>query len=81
MTMGNGGISTVFMIMEDGTVEYMDNSKISEGKFVSAGKIEGLEKIIDLVQVSVRSMVAGGYIGVAAIDVDGNITLVPAFSN
>lgn len=76
MTMGNGGLSTIFMIMEDGTVEYMDNSKISEGKFISAGKIEGLEKIVDLVQVSVRSTVAGGHIAVVAIDVDGNITLV-----
>ena len=81
MMMGQGGVCTVFMIMEDGTVEYLDNSKINEGKFNSAGKIEGLEKVVDLVQVSVSYKHGSGYVGVAAIDVDGNITLVPAFSN
>lgn len=80
MMMGQGGSGTVFMIMEDGTVEYLDNSKISEGKFVSAGKLEGLEKVVDLVQVSCTTP-GPGWIGVAAIDVDGNLTLVPTFAN
>lgn len=76
MMMGQGGSYTVFMIMEDGTVEYMDNSKISEGKFVSAGKIEGLEKVVDLVQVDFGHKMGGGHIAVVALDTDGNMKLV-----
>lgn len=75
--MGNGSVLTVFMIMEDGTVEYLDSDKLlNEGKFVSGGKIEGLKKVVDLVPVNLSSKNGPGYACVVALDLEGNMTLV-----
>lgn len=74
---GNGINSQIIMLMEDGTVEYLNMQKIQKSLFESSGKVEGLNNVVKVVEVSVTGNEMAGYISIAAIRADGTITLFP----
>lgn len=70
---GNGiDYPIILFLMEDGTVEYLNSKDAFENnKFVSAGKISGVENIVRIEQAGAYEEGSGGYRTVIAIDKDG----------
>lgn len=73
--LGNGMYSTVLILMEDGTVEYVKPQNYSVGKAVSSGKIEGLENVVRIVEVA-HTGLGAGFSSAAAIKNDGTTQLI-----
>ena len=70
---GNGlNAPVVCFLMDDGTVEMLDTkTAFKNEKYVSGGKIKGLENIVSFELVSVHENDGGGYVTTVAIDEDG----------
>lgn len=76
--MGNGDMSAIILfLMTDGSVEYIDSSKMLKGgRYESFGKIAEVSNIVGFVNLNATDVaengeLLGGYVTVAAIDADG----------
>ncbi|WP_423364036.1 hypothetical protein [Mycoplasma sp. P36-A1] len=67
----NSSYSALFMIMEDGSVEYLKLKAIIEGGN-SQGSIEGVNNIVRVEQANIGYNQGGGAVTAIAIDADGN---------
>lgn len=70
---GNGDMMpTLFFLMEDGTVEYINAKEMIENKkYQSSGRVKDLKNIVAFADVSVTDEIGAGYRTVVAIDEDG----------
>ena len=67
------GYETLFFIMDDGTVEYMPlYDAIKNNKFTSYGKIDGVEKVVEILSGNVGYPEMGGAAAVFAVTEEGS---------
>ncbi|MDO4282614.1 MAG: hypothetical protein Q4D02_03180 [Clostridia bacterium] len=74
---GNGINPQIIMLIEDGTVEYVNMKELKQGNMISAGKVEGLKDIVKIVEVAISVKPVGGYFTIAGVQSDGSSILFP----
>lgn len=74
---GNGINPQIVMLLEDGTVEYVNMVELKNGKYISAGKVSGVDNIVKIVEVSFGIAEGSGGINIAGIKNDGTSILFP----
>lgn len=74
---GNGINPQIIMLLEDGTVEYVNMNELKNGNYITAGKVSGVENIIKIIEVSIVTAEGSEKINIAGIKSDGTSILFP----
>lgn len=76
------GCETLFFIMDDGSVEYMPLvDALINNKFVSYGKVDGVENVVEMLSGSIRFVEGGGAHVVVAVTEEGSFYDVSTILN
>lgn len=66
----------ILVLMEDGSVEYIRANDLTDGKYISSGKIEPFNNVIRIEDGSVGHKQGGGYHGAALVTEDGSVYVI-----